>query len=108
MDGWNFLSTFEDLLPYLTKQIDIFIITSSINPNDRLRSQAYRFVQGFFSKPLTVEILLDISNIITTNSIMRHNLGLLSSTLTDLSNLSDVGAIQEIEKKKHHSSGLFS
>lgn len=83
MDGWNFLCVFEDLLPFLTKQMEIFIVTSSIDPNDKLRSKAYPFVQGFISKPLTVNLLVDISNRVTTNSIIYDNLRLLGSVLTD-------------------------
>lgn len=83
MDGWNFLCVFEDLLPFLAKQINIFIVTSSINPNDELRSKAYPFVQGFISKPLTVEVLINISNVVNINSIKYDSLGQLTTVLTD-------------------------
>ena len=83
MDGWNFLCIFEDLLPFLAKQVDVFIVTSSIDPDDKLRSMAYPFVQGFISKPLSVKALRGISNFATNNSIVYHNLRLLGSVLTD-------------------------
>ena len=83
MDGWNFLCKHEDLLPFLAKKIDVFIVTSSVDRKDELRSHAYPFVQGFYSKPLTLKELIDISNFVTATAIKYDNLRLLATVSTD-------------------------
>lgn len=50
MDGWEFLDAFT-ALP-IAEQVCIFVLTSSIYPDDRERAKNYRAVKGFFSKPL--------------------------------------------------------
>ena len=50
MDGWEFLDEFLKLP--IAKQVCVFILTSSIHPNDREKAKHYNVVKGFFSKPL--------------------------------------------------------
>ncbi|WP_223654442.1 response regulator [Hymenobacter psoromatis] len=50
MDGWEFLDAFMKLP--LTKQVCVFVLTSSIHPDDREKAKHYGMVKGFFSKPL--------------------------------------------------------
>ena len=50
MDGWEFL----DALPLLalTQPPVVFVVTSSIHPDDELRASRHPRVWGYFSKPL--------------------------------------------------------
>lgn len=50
MDGWEFLDALTTLP--VAKQICVFILTSSIHPDDREKAKQYNVVKGFFSKPL--------------------------------------------------------
>ena len=50
MDGWDFLQAFTGL--GIQKQVPIFVLTSSIRPDDRERALRYEVVKGYFSKPL--------------------------------------------------------
>lgn len=50
MDGWEFLDELVKLP--IAKQICVFVLTSSIHPNDREKARRYTLVKGFFSKPL--------------------------------------------------------
>ena len=50
MDGWEFLDAF-GRLP-LAPQVCVFILTSSINPEDIEKARHYKEVRGYFSKPL--------------------------------------------------------
>lgn len=50
MDGWEFLDAFETLP--LTQEVRVFILTSSIQPEDMEKSTHYKEVKGYFSKPL--------------------------------------------------------
>lgn len=50
MDGWEFLDAF-DRLP-LPNPVCVLVLTSSIDPNDRIKAASYRAVAGYFAKPL--------------------------------------------------------
>lgn len=50
MDGWEFLDAF-GTLP-LAQEVRVFILTSSIQPEDIEKSARYKEVKGYFSKPL--------------------------------------------------------
>lgn len=52
MDGWDFLERFRQLRPVLPKQITIFIVSSSINPQDHERAKAISEVEDFLVKPI--------------------------------------------------------
>jgi CheY-like chemotaxis protein len=60
VDGWEFLSEFSRLGEEIKKRSVIMILTTSKNPNDKLRIKAWNFVAGFYNKPLTKEILEEI------------------------------------------------
>ena len=50
MDGWDFLAAFAGLA--LRQQVTIFVLTSSIHPDDRARAFRHPEVKGYFSKPI--------------------------------------------------------
>jgi len=64
IDGWDFLETFETLVNEFKKNIRVFIVSSSVDEKDVLRSKSYVAVNGFISKPLSPDI---IRSIIETN-----------------------------------------
>ena len=58
-DGWHFLEEFEKLkFPFDCK---IVLLTASVNPEDKERAKIHKNVVGFFSKPLTEEIIITLS-----------------------------------------------
>jgi two-component system, chemotaxis family, chemotaxis protein CheY len=61
-DGWDFLDRYEELVSRIKKPIRIFIVTSSIDEKDRLRSKGYYYVNGFISKPLSPDIIRSTYN----------------------------------------------
>jgi CheY-like chemotaxis protein len=50
MDGWELLDALANVAS--AQAIRVFVQTSSINPDDRVRALRYQQVAGFFSKPL--------------------------------------------------------
>ncbi|MGI8952614.1 MAG: response regulator [Chitinophagaceae bacterium] len=60
MDGWEFLNEFKKFPEIVQQKCKIFILTSSINPNDIEKSKSYKVVQGFISKPLTTLKLMSL------------------------------------------------
>lgn len=57
MDGWEFLEEFEKLPQKFPERCKIYMLSSSIDPNDIEKSKAYKSVKDFISKPLSEEIL---------------------------------------------------
>ena len=55
MDGWMFLSDYATLKGSLQKEIQIFMISSSIDPRDILRAQKNADVRDYILKPVTPE-----------------------------------------------------
>jgi CheY-like chemotaxis protein len=60
ISGWDFLVEFEQLPVEFKKRFDIYMVTSSIDPQDRRRADAINFIKGFISKPLRADILKSI------------------------------------------------
>ena len=56
MTGWNFL----DLLKEKGKEIEVKMLTSSMDPSDIEMSLNYSMVSGFLIKPLKNEIMAEI------------------------------------------------
>lgn len=52
MDGWEFLNEYDQLWPQLSKPIELFIVSSSISPQEVERSKTYRAVTDFLIKPV--------------------------------------------------------
>jgi CheY-like chemotaxis protein len=50
MDGWEFLDALVELA--LPQPMRVFVLTSSIYPEDQQKALGYQAVQGFFTKPL--------------------------------------------------------
>src|SRR5580700_2468787 len=52
MDGWEFLDEYALLRPTLSKPIELFIVSSSISPQEVERSKSYPAVLDFLIKPV--------------------------------------------------------
>ena len=60
MNGWEFIQEFEKIDSNFIKDIHIFLLTSSINPDDIEKSKAIPLIKDYFSKPLSIELLQKI------------------------------------------------
>ena|SRR5579872_1647405 len=56
-DGWAFLEQVQEIFPYLSKPLRIYILSSSINPQDIQLAKQFSCVQSFIFKPITREVL---------------------------------------------------
>jgi response regulator of citrate/malate metabolism len=56
-DGWDFLNGYKKVYNSFKKAIRIYIVSSSIDPNDIERSKKYSFVDSFIIKPLKRDFL---------------------------------------------------
>ncbi len=60
MNGWEFLGQFHEIAPYFTRCPDIYILSSTVDPEDYKKAESYSVVKQFISKPLTKELLNSI------------------------------------------------
>jgi CheY-like chemotaxis protein len=56
-DGWAFLEKVQQVYPYLSKPVRIYILSSSINPRDIQYTKQFPCVKSFIFKPITREVL---------------------------------------------------
>jgi len=57
MSGWEFLDEVMSFPGELRSQIAIFILSSSIDPEDIKRAENHPLVQKYFSKPISKELV---------------------------------------------------
>ncbi len=60
LDGFEFLEAFHQLPFEKLRGIPIYMLTSSLDERDQSKASQFPQVLGFYSKPLTVEILKQI------------------------------------------------
>lgn len=61
MNGWEFLEGFRELIPSFSKKVVLNMLTSSLSQRDIVFAQEQQEVSEYITKPLTVEVLDDIS-----------------------------------------------
>lgn len=54
-DGWMFLEDFAELKSKLAKRINIYMVSSSIDPRDMNRAKEFQEVSEFVVKPVSIE-----------------------------------------------------
>lgn len=62
MDGWQML---DELRQNTTASIKVYILSSSIDPKDRTRSENYDMVKDFFSKPISINQLEKVISLVS-------------------------------------------
>ncbi|WP_295123264.1 response regulator [uncultured Chitinophaga sp.] len=62
MDGWEFLDTFQTFRGTLCKPIRVYVLTSSIDEKDQERVSSYDFVNGYLTKPLTNDVIMQLAD----------------------------------------------
>ena len=65
MDGFEFLLEYETLPEELKKETQIFMLSSTLNPNDIARAKNNQYVKNLLSKPLPVK---EFGEMINTDS----------------------------------------
>jgi CheY-like chemotaxis protein len=60
LDGWGFLQKFATIKDQLSKQINIYIISSSGHKKDITRAKEFPEVKAYLQKPVTKEGLMEL------------------------------------------------
>ncbi len=61
MNGWDFLDEFEKVQSALTEVPRIYLLSSTIDPEDYKKAETYKCVQDLISKPLSRDALEKIN-----------------------------------------------
>ncbi|NNE54732.1 MAG: response regulator [Flavobacteriales bacterium] len=59
-NGWVFLDAYEKLEDVLRKHTNVYVVSSSIDPEDVNKAKSYPYVKDFISKPVTLELLQEL------------------------------------------------
>lgn len=62
MDGFDFLQKFDEFPESIKTSCKIFMLSSSIDPNDFQKAQKSKYVVDFIEKPLSAEKILRINS----------------------------------------------
>ncbi|MNV98787.1 hypothetical protein D3C71_1940780 [compost metagenome] len=57
LSGWDFLEVFDDFDDNIKEQIKIYILSSSIDQNDKDYAASNKNISAYIEKPLTKEII---------------------------------------------------
>ena len=57
MNGWQFLEEFKDLRPAIDKKIILYMVSSSIWPEEMEKAKQYSVVTDYIVKPITMQEL---------------------------------------------------
>ncbi len=55
LDGWDFLTEYENIAPKLPKNISIYMFSSSISELDTAKARNSKWVKGYIYKPISLE-----------------------------------------------------
>jgi CheY-like chemotaxis protein len=60
LNGWGFLENFNTIKYALNFKTEIYLLTSSVNPDEKKKAEENSLVKQYISKPLTIEKLNEI------------------------------------------------
>lgn len=60
MDGWEFLEKYKQLKKEYHGKVIIIMLTTSLNPDDKIRAGKIPEISGFLIKPITAEVIDDV------------------------------------------------
>jgi two-component system, chemotaxis family, chemotaxis protein CheY len=60
VDGWMFLDDFVKMKSKMAKEIQIYMVSSSIDPRDLNRAKSFIEIKDFVVKPITIEMITNL------------------------------------------------
>lgn len=59
LNGFEFLQKIEEESPDLMNLLNVFIVTSSLNPNDFEASKKFPWLKGYYTKPINTDTIAE-------------------------------------------------
>jgi CheY-like chemotaxis protein len=66
MDGWDFLNAIAKEFPSFINKTKVVILSSSVDPEDKLKSEENAWVHMFLPKPISVELLHEVTKLVAS------------------------------------------
>lgn len=60
LSGWDVLDKLEKIINAGTSAFNIYIVSSSIDPDDKTRAAQHPLVKGYIEKPLTPQLMQEV------------------------------------------------
>ncbi|WP_394746951.1 response regulator [Spongiimicrobium salis] len=60
MDGWEFLESFKKIPQEDRNHITLFVVSSSVDPEDLQKTKQYELIKNYILKPITVHDLEEV------------------------------------------------
>lgn len=60
MDGWQFIKEYKNLNSELINKSDLYLLSSSINPDESLKAKEFQVIKTFLIKPISVEQVVSL------------------------------------------------
>lgn len=61
MNGWGCMDKIQELIAGINNRKPLlYVVSSSINPEDEMRANAYDVTSGYLVKPITIDVLKEI------------------------------------------------
>lgn len=60
MNGWEFMDKYRQLPPEQTGDLIVVMLTTSLNPDDKMNARNLYKIEDYLNKPLTVEMLNEL------------------------------------------------
>ncbi len=64
MNGFEFLEAAAERFGPQFAKVVVIMLTTSLNPGDRQRAEAFEVVREFLNKPLTVEDVIEVGRLV--------------------------------------------
>ncbi len=68
MDGWDFISEYRRIKPRITKEVSIFMVSSSIREEDIRRAKGIPEISDYIVKPISSQTLFNLIQNANTNA----------------------------------------
>ena len=62
MDGWEFIDEYKNVDEAIRAKVIVFMLTTSLNPDDEAKAATIKEINAFLNKPLTQKEILEIFN----------------------------------------------
>lgn len=60
IDGWDFINYYRQIPPLKRNRYALVMLTASVNPDDETRAGTIPEISGFYTKPMTKEMLASV------------------------------------------------
>lgn len=60
LSGWNVLNRLQEMSKDIKEKLSIIVVSSSIDPKDKIKANEYSLIIGYIEKPLKIKKLKDL------------------------------------------------